>query len=143
MQGQIERSESELPAIKNAGGGQLRVVHLLDRLRGNLLRRIAIIGREGIEDLLVPNPVLQHLRRRLDKIAGDMRACEASIFRARHDGMESVTEFVEERFDVGVRHEERACPRSAAENCKAARRSGADIFRRTSSLPPMMSNCAK
>src|SRR6266404_6269768 len=61
VQYKVERCESELSPIENAGRGQFRIVHFLDDVRRNFLGRIAIIGREGVEHVLVPNPVLQHL----------------------------------------------------------------------------------
>src|SRR5437016_396511 len=102
---EIERCERELPPIKNAGGGFLRVVHFLNNLARNFLRRIAIIGGESIEHLFVPNPVLEHLRWSFDKIAGHAGAGEASVLRARCYFMETMPELMKQRLDIGVRHE--------------------------------------
>ena len=85
---------------------------------GIFFRRIAIIGRERIEHFLVPDPVLQHLRGRFDEIRRDVRAGETRILGVRHDGVEGVAEFVEERFDVLVSRGATACPGSAAGNYK-------------------------
>src|SRR5262249_22794561 len=104
MQSKIERSERELPAIKHAGICQLRVVELLDDFCGNFLRRIAVIGSESIQHFLVPNPVLQHLRWRLNKITGNMRPRETAILGASDNGMQSVPKLVEKRLYVLVRH---------------------------------------
>ena len=128
MQGEIERREGKLAAIIDAGGGQFGVVHFLDGLRRNFLRRIAIIGGESVENFFVPDPVLQHLRRRFDEIARHIGAGEAAIFRARHDRVQRVAEFVEERFHVAVRHERGFVRARAAGNCKAARTVGPLIF---------------
>ena len=128
VQREVERREGELAPIKNAGGRQFRVLHFLDYFRRNLLRWIAVIGRESVEHFLVPDPVLQHLRWRLDKIARHMRAGETAVLRASHDRVQRVAEFVEQRFDILVGQQATACPLSAAENCRATRRSAADIF---------------
>src|SRR5262249_19127193 len=85
MHCEVEGSEPKLPAIKNSGGRQLGVVHLLNDLGRDLFRRIAIIGGESIENFLVPHPILQHLRRRFDEITGDMCAGETAILRTRGD----------------------------------------------------------
>src|SRR5207248_7117784 len=65
------------------------------------------IGGESIEHLLAPDPVLQHLRWRFDKISGDMSAGKAAVLRAGRDLVQGVAEFVEKRFHIGVRHERR------------------------------------
>src|SRR5258708_526737 len=44
VQHKVERRESELSPIENAGRGQFRIVHFLDDLRRNFLGRIAIIS---------------------------------------------------------------------------------------------------
>src|SRR5215510_7082844 len=104
MQSKIERSERELPAIKHAGICQLRVVELLDDFCGNFFGRIAVIGSESIKHFLVPNPVLQHLRWRFNKITRDMRSREAAILGSSDNRMQSMPKLVEKRFDVLMRH---------------------------------------
>src|SRR3954452_12800760 len=90
MQSQVEGSERELPPIKYAGICQLRVIELLDDVCGNFFRRIAVIGSESIQHLLVPNPVLQHLRWRFHKITGDIGTGEATIFSASDNRVQSM-----------------------------------------------------
>ena len=87
VQREIKRCEGKLASIENASGGQFRVVHFFDEFGRNFLRRIAVIGCKRVEHLLVPDPVLQHLRRRLDEITGDMCSGEPSILGARGDRM--------------------------------------------------------
>ena len=115
----------------------------LNYFRRNFLRRIAIIGRKSVEHFLVPDPVLQHLRRRLHEIPRHMRAGKTPVFRARDDRMQRVAEFVEQRFDLAGASSKTACPRSAAENCKATRQLAADIFHPATVCRSMISNCAK
>src|SRR5262249_29538478 len=102
---EIERGEGKLPSIENTGSRFLGVVHFLNDLSRDFLGRIAVVSRESIEHFFVPNPVLQHLRRRFDKIAGNMRAAEASVLRTGGYFMEAMTEFVKQHFNVGMRHE--------------------------------------
>ena len=61
VQCEIEGGERELAPIINASASQLGIVHFLNDFRGNFLGRIAVVGCKGVEHLLVPNPVLQHL----------------------------------------------------------------------------------
>ena len=82
---EIERGKSKLAPINHAGIGEFGVVHLLDDLCRNFLRRISVIGRESIEHFFVPNPVLQHLRRRFYEIAGHVRSGKTSMLCARCD----------------------------------------------------------
>src|SRR6266478_7450651 len=103
----VKRRERELTSIKNAGGRFLGVIHLLDDVARNFLRWIAIIGGESVEHFLAPDPVLEHLRWRFYEIAGDMRSGETSGLGAGCNLMQRVTEFVEKRFHVGVRHKRR------------------------------------
>src|SRR5205814_6676716 len=95
MQREIKRCERKLAPIENASGGEFRVVHFFDEFSRNFLRRIAVIGCKRVEYLLVPDPVLQHLRRRLDEITRDMCSGEPSILGARRDGMQRMAELVE------------------------------------------------
>ena len=93
-------------------------------LRRNLLRRITVIGGERVEHLLVPDPVLQHLRRRLDEIAGTLVPEKRAYFARGHDRVERVAELVEERLDVADESGAMACLGWAAGSCRGARRSG-------------------
>src|SRR6266699_2303792 len=95
VQREIKRCERKLAPIENASGGQFSVIHFFDEFGRNFLRRIAVISCKGVEYLLVPDPVLEHLRRRLDEIAGDMCSGEPSILGARRDGMQCVAKLVE------------------------------------------------
>src|SRR4030095_3914731 len=105
VQSEIERRERELAPVKNTGVGQFGVVHFLNYFSRNFFRWIAVIGGERVEHLLVPDPVLQHLRGRFDKITRHMSPGETAVLRARHNRMQSVTKFVEQRFHVGVRQQ--------------------------------------
>ena len=107
VHGKIERRERELAAIKNASSRFLGVVHLLDDVARDLFRRIAVIGGETVEHFFVPDPVLQHLRRRFDEITGDMCSGKAAMPRTGCDFVQDVAEFVEQRFHVGMGHERR------------------------------------
>src|SRR5438876_3171369 len=102
VQGQIERRERELAAIKNTGVRQLSVVHFFDDLCRNFLGWIAVVGSKRIEHFLVPDPILQHLRGRLDKITGNMRSGETAVLGASDNRMQGVTEFVKQRFHIAV-----------------------------------------
>src|ERR1051326_2515056 len=94
VQREIERCERELAAISNPCIRQLGVVYLFPDFAGNLLRRVTVIRRERVEHLLVPHPVLEHLRRRLYEITGHMRASETSVLGTSNNGMQTVAEFV-------------------------------------------------
>src|SRR4030095_1979975 len=104
MQGEVERRERKLASIQNARIRQLRVIHLFDDFSWDFLRWIAVIGRKRIEDFLVPDPVLQHLRRRFYEISWHMRSGETAVLRARDNRMECVTEFVKQSLDFLVCH---------------------------------------
>ncbi len=101
---EIERRERKLPPVKHARRRELRLVHSLDDFGRNLFRRIAVISRESIEHFFVPNPVLQHLRGRFDEIARHMSSSKTTVLGPCRDRMQRVSELVEERFHVGVRH---------------------------------------
>src|SRR5204863_6729653 len=93
---EIEGSKSKLAPIVNTLGGQLGLLHFGNGFRRNLFRWVGVIGCKSIEHFLVPDPVLQHLRRGFDEIAGHVRAGEADVFRASDNGVEGVTELMEE-----------------------------------------------
>src|SRR5215470_16520214 len=94
VQGEVERRECKLASIISAGISQLGVIHLFNYFPWNLFRWVAVVGRKRVENLFVPNPILQHLRRRLDEITGYMCSGEAAVFRTSNNRMESVAEFV-------------------------------------------------
>src|SRR5207237_6745822 len=102
VQGEIKRSKGELPSIKYARSREFCVFHFLNGFARNFLRWLPVIRSERIEHILIPNPVLQHLRGSLDEIGRDMGAGKAPIRGARRNGMQDVTKFVEQGFDFGV-----------------------------------------
>src|SRR5438128_2315989 len=61
--------------------------------------------REEIERFLLPRPLLEHLRRRLDEVTRDARAREGRELRLAEQVMDDVTELVEEGDRVLVAHE--------------------------------------
>src|ERR671918_1095252 len=105
VQSEIKRRERELASVENTGVGQLGVVHFLNYFCWNFFRWIAVIGRERVEHLLVPDPVLQHLRGRFDKVTWDMSSGETAVLSASDNRMQSVTKFVEQGFHVAVRQQ--------------------------------------
>ena len=98
MQLKIDKGEGELSPIEGARCREPGIVHLLDDFRGNSFRRIAIIARKSVENFLVPNPVLQHLRWGFDEIYRHMGPGESAVFGAGQNAVQSVSEFVKERF---------------------------------------------
>ena len=70
VQSEIERRKRELAAVKNTGVGQFGVIHFFDYFRWNFFRWIPVIGGKSVEYLLVPDPVLQHLRGASTKSPG-------------------------------------------------------------------------
>ena len=104
------QTEGELAAVECAFDGQLGGLELVQYLLGNFFGRIAVIRGKAVQHLFVPNPVLQHLRRRFDEIARHARAGEAGVFGAGQNRVHGVAEFVEERFHVLVRRAATACP---------------------------------
>src|SRR4029077_10250774 len=104
VKSEVKRGERELAAIKNAGVCQLRVVELLNDICGNFFGRIAVIGSKSIQHVLVPKPVLQHLRWRFNKITRDMRTREAAVLGASDNRMQSMAKLVEKRLDVLMCH---------------------------------------
>src|SRR5258708_13820012 len=107
VQLQVERREGELASIKNTGIRKLGVIHFFDYFRWNFLRWITVVGRKRVEHFLVPDPVLQHLRRRLHEITRHMRSGKTAVLRASDNRVQSVTEFVEQSLDLLVRHQRR------------------------------------
>src|SRR6266550_5236058 len=82
VQSQVERCERKLASIENTGIGQLGVIHFLYYFRWNLFRGIAVIRGKYVEHFFIPYPVLQHLRRRLDKIPRNMSSGKSAILGA-------------------------------------------------------------
>src|SRR5581483_6474774 len=105
VQCKVERRERELAAVKHSRVRKFRVVHLFDCLGWNLFGRIPVIGCERIENLLVPHPVLKHLRWGLYEISRDMRASETAILRTSDNGMQSMAEFVKQSLYFLVRQQ--------------------------------------
>ena len=113
--GKIHQPEGKLPAIMRAVGRVVRGFLELARISGGIFfARIAIIRRETVEHLLVPHPVLEHLRRRFHEIArharaGETRAPRASGSRAsrgRTRGRASPRSVIEQRRFVAGRRRE-------------------------------------
>src|SRR5262249_28549426 len=100
VQGKIDIRKAELTTIKNTNRSQFRLLHFRDQLGRNLLRWVSIIGRKSVEDLFVPDPVLQHLRRCFNEVRRYAGAGEANVFGIGHNGVQSVAELMKERFHV-------------------------------------------
>src|SRR5205085_5027668 len=103
------------PSIKDAGGRQLGVVHLLNGFSRNLFRWIAVIRGKRIQDILVPHPVLQHLRRGLNEVAGNVGAGESGVMRAGGQRVQHMSELMEQGFHITVSHERRLVARCRRE----------------------------
>ena len=73
----------------------------------DFFRRVAIVGGEGVEHGLVPNPVLEHLRRRLDEVTRHACAGETCEPRLRENAVQRVAELVKQCLDVVVREQRR------------------------------------
>ena len=63
------------------------------------------MARHDLENLRLEAPVLEHLRRRLHKVARDARPVEARELGPAQQPVEDVAHLVEERYDVVVAHE--------------------------------------
>src|SRR5437660_9449379 len=99
VQGEIKRSKGELPSIEYARGREFCIFHFLNSFPENFLRWLPVIRSERIKHILIPDPVLQHLRGSLDEIGRYMGAGKAPILVARSNGMQGVTKFEEQGFD--------------------------------------------
>src|SRR5438876_496077 len=63
------------------------------------------IGCDRVEYPFVPDPVLQHLRRRFNKVTGNMSPGKAAVLRTSDNRMESVTKLVKQCFHIGMRQQ--------------------------------------
>src|SRR5207253_1638873 len=67
MQRHIHNTERELPPISGAFGRELGFFKFGEDFSRNFFGRVAVVRSETIENLFVPDPVLEHLRGGLDK----------------------------------------------------------------------------
>ena len=100
MQSHVHQRERDLAAITRPLRSELCFLQLGQNVGGDLLGRIAIIARERVQHLLVPDPVLEHLGGGFDEVARNARAGEAGIPGAGHDRVHGVAKFVEQGLDV-------------------------------------------
>ena len=74
VEGQVRQAEGQLPAVAGCFDGEFSFLEFRQNFGRDFLRRIAVIGGETVEDLFVPDPVLQHLRGGFDEITRDAGA---------------------------------------------------------------------
>ena len=107
--------------------------HLRHQLRRNGFTGL-IVRREGRQRRRIPDPFLEHLRRRLGEVALETRAAQAVPRAMTADqSMDDVAELVEERAHLVVRHQTRivgastrqARPRARPRECACWPRPGA------------------
>ena len=105
MQAKVDQPVRELAAIVPRDGRLLGLLQFIENGLRDLNGWIAVVRCERIEHGLVPDPVFEHLRRRLDKVTRHARASEAAEFRAGQNTVQRVAKLMEQRLDVVVREQ--------------------------------------
>lgn len=101
---QIKLGKEKLAEVEQPNVDITALDNLLNKLRRQRLLGL-VVARHLLEDLGLPAPVLQHLRGRFDKVAGDGGAVEPGVLGLAEEAVEDVAHLVEEGDDVVVPHE--------------------------------------
>eukprot|EP00160_Parvularia_atlantis_P000565 Unigene10457_Nuclearia_a/m.31970 Unigene10457_Nuclearia_a/g.31970 ORF Unigene10457_Nuclearia_a/g.31970 Unigene10457_Nuclearia_a/m.31970 type:complete len:466 (+) Unigene10457_Nuclearia_a:130-1527(+) len=118
----VKSGEEDLPTVEQPGAGEARALQGLEDLVWHGLPGLVVLAHT-LERLALPDPVLEHLRRGLDKVALDARPRKV-----RHDGLRAdlvhdVPKLVEQRLNLVV-HEQRGLAVDAAREVGHARGHG-------------------
>ncbi len=108
MVGEVDRGEGELAQVVQRAAVELEAAHrheLLIELVRDLLRGVVEAAGDLVQDLALPDEVLEHLRRRLHEVQRDRGAGHGDVARRRQRLVHQMAELVEEGLHVLERHE--------------------------------------